>query len=192
MWRVTAAVVLLTFATAACGASGGAASSVEPPTRSAESTTALRTEPCEPGARIPAAPHGPPAVTVPCLGRPGSVRLAGLRGRPTLVNVWASWCGPCREEMPMLQAAHRRWGRSIRMLGIDSRDDTSSATAFLAATGVTYAQAVDTSGQLPSRLGSPGIPVTIGIDSAGVVVYQHAGQLHEADLAAIQLRLGRG
>lgn len=189
MVRTVVAAALLAVAAAGCGATGPARRSGRVPTPPSTSSAALKTESCEPGARIPAASHGPPAVTLPCLGSGASVHLAGLRGRPTVVNVWASWCYPCREELPLLQAAHRRWGRSIRMLGVDSRDETSSATAFLVATGVTFPQAVDTSGQLPTRLGSPGLPITIGIDAAGAVVYKHAGQLAAGDLATIYQRL---
>lgn len=148
----------------------------------------LRVEPCPTRTAAARAADGPPLMTLPCFGSPGQIRLPGLRN--TVVNVWASWCAPCREELPLLQATHRRWGESIRMLGIDSRDEASAAAAFLTATGVTYPQALDTSGQLPGRLGSPGLPVTIAIDAVGTVVYQHAGKLSTSDVATIQRRLG--
>jgi len=184
VWRVALIATGLAVTTA-CGASTPTGRSVAP-----ETTQPLRVEPCLTG-DAPRATHGPPDMTLRCFGSAGTVRLAGLRGTPTLVNVWASWCEPCRKEMPMLQAAHRRWGASIRMLGVDSRDESSAAAAFLTATGVTYPQAIDNAGQLPGRLGSPGLPVTIGIDADGNVVYQHAGKLAAADLTAIQHKLTR-
>ncbi len=66
---------------------------------------------------------GLPALTLPCLGPGPDVWLDRLTGRPTLVNLWATWCGPCREEMPLLQAAHGRHGEQIRFLGVDVQDD---------------------------------------------------------------------
>jgi len=91
----------------------------------------------------------------------------------------------------MLQSAHRRWGTSIGLLGVDSNDTRSAATSFLDDVGATYAQAIDSKGQLPGRLGSPGLPVTIAIDATGNVVFRHAGKLAESDVQTIQHQLGR-
>ncbi len=141
-------------------------------------------EACEP-APAPAAAitDGPPGVPLSCFGTGRPVRLDGLRGRPTVVNVWASWCVPCRREMPLLQRTHERLGTTVRFLGVNTADDPGSAADFLRVLGIRFPQAVDDTGRLASRLGSPGLPVTIVIDGSGRVVYRRIGELHEADLA---------
>lgn len=186
MLKSAAIVTVLAAAAVGCGHRS-------PPTEDAAATAPsrvhLKTEPCPTQRRAGRAAHPPPAMTVACLGAPGRVELRALRN--TVVNVWASWCPPCREELPRLQAAHRRWGPTIGILGVDTRDQPSIAAAFLLAHGVTYPQAVDTGGQLPARLGSPGRPVTIAIDGTGSIVYRHVGQLSSADVDEIQHRLTR-
>lgn len=195
MWKLAVAVAAALVGAAGCSTTGAPShqrlpTGVQAPIGAGRPAVRLHTSPCPTSSmRRPAGTDAPPAITLPCFGSPGSIALVGLRN--TMVNVWASWCGPCREEMPMLQAAHRRWGASIRMLGINSRDNPSAAADFLVATGVTYAQALDPAGQVPGRLGSPGLPVTIAIDSSGAVVYQHAGQLALTDLTTIKQRLSR-
>lgn len=142
-----------------------------------------RLDPCPvvPAAR-PAAHNPPPAAALSCFDSQGTVHLTGLRGTPTLVNVWASWCVPCREEMPRLQAAYRHANGAVRFLGIDTSDDHESAQDFLAAVGVTYPQAIDITNRLPREMGAPGIPVTVVIDGQGSVVYYHAGAMTPTSL----------
>lgn len=188
MVRLAVVGAALTIAASACSMADSPRHEQEPADH--QPTAALRVDPCATRtASITHVAHRPPSITLPCLGSAGTVRLAGLRN--TVVNVWASWCQPCREEMPLLQAAHRRWGASIRVLGVDSRDEPAAAADFLAATGVTYAQAVDTAGELPGRLGSPGLPVTVAVDASGAIVFRHAGKLAASDLITIQRRLDR-
>lgn len=86
---------------------------------------------------------GLPALRLPCLGNGPDVTLSSLTGRPTLVNLWASWCAPCREEMPLLQQAFAEHGQDIRFLGVATRDEPAVAADFAAATGVTYPSVVD-------------------------------------------------
>jgi len=145
-----------------------------------------RLEACEPGSSPTARTGAPPDVTLPCLQPPPtSVRLAGLTARPTVVNLWASWCQPCRPEMPMLQAAHQRWSGRVRFLGVDVRDDPANARDFLATVGVTYPQVVDAAGRLPALLGSPGVPVTIVLSSDGVVVWRRLGTVGRGELTRV-------
>jgi thiol-disulfide isomerase/thioredoxin len=88
-------------------------------------------DPCPPSAG-PAAGDGLPDVTLPCLGNGPSVRLAAVRGRPLLVNIWGSWCGPCQKETPFLARAYDRLRGSVRFLGVDTEDDPNSALDFAA------------------------------------------------------------
>src|SRR5579862_4297946 len=84
---------------------------------------------------------GRPAVPVslPELGHPGrTLSLADFRGKPLVVNFWASWCYPCQTEMPVLEAAYRSGHGAVQFLGVDADDTRSSARAFLAKVHVTY------------------------------------------------------
>jgi len=126
---------------------------------------------------------GLPAVRLTCLAGGAVVNLARLGGSPVLVNLWASWCVPCQQEMPALQRAYAQHGRQVRFLGVDTEDERSSARDFLAAVGVHYPQVVDDRGDLLHRLGGTGLPVTLVLDASGKVVYSHRGQLSDSALA---------
>lgn len=119
-----------------------------------------------------------PGVTLPCLGGGPDVDLSTLTG-PLLVNIWASNCGPCREEMPALQAFYEAHGDQVAVLGIDAVDTQPEAALGLAElTGATYPQLADPGGEiydqddLPIR---PGLPQFILVDADGTVVTQLAG-----------------
>jgi len=124
-----------------------------------------------------------PVLALSCLGGGPVVNPARLGGSPVLVNLWASWCVPCQQEMPALQRAYALHGRRVRFLGVDTEDEADSARDFLAAAGVHYPQVNDDRGDLLHRLGGTGLPVTIVLDAAGKIVYSHRGQLREPDLA---------
>lgn len=122
------------------------------------------------------------ALTLPCLTSAAEVRLGRLGGKPTLVNLWASWCGPCREEMPVLQAGHRKYSGNVQFVGIDTRDGAEPAAAFLREVGVTYPQLLDATGRLLARERIPGLPVTLLIDANGHVLDRHVGPLDASSL----------
>ena len=112
--------------------------------------------PCPTPGGVGPLPGGPLAgITVPCLGAPGSVDLAAaLAGRPALLNVWASWCTPCREEIPVLNAYAELPG-AVPVVGIDVRDDATSALGLLADLDARYPSVVDTRGTLWAALQVP-------------------------------------
>ncbi len=118
-----------------------------------------------------------PPLRLPCLTPGPDVDLAALRGRPVLVNLWASWCGPCRDEMPVLQAALDRYGEQVQFVGVDTKDAVGSAAAFLVELGVTYPQIADVDGQLLGHLRVPGLPVTVVLNAEGAIVDRHVGEL---------------
>jgi cytochrome c biogenesis protein CcmG/thiol:disulfide interchange protein DsbE len=111
------------------------------------------------------------------------LRLNDLRGRPVIVNFWASWCGPCVEEFPLLQAAasrHRADG--LTLVGIVYRDNSEAARAFMARLGASWPAAMDPGEQVAESFGIYGPPETFFIDSTGVVRGRQIGQLTAADL----------
>jgi cytochrome c biogenesis protein CcmG/thiol:disulfide interchange protein DsbE len=111
------------------------------------------------------------------------VRLADLRGRPVIVNFWASWCGPCVEEFPMLTsaaAAHETDGLAI--VGVVFQDRSEAARAFMARMGATWPGAMDPGDAIATRFGIIWPPVTFFIDRDGIVVGRQIGQLSAADL----------
>ncbi|WP_324276988.1 TlpA disulfide reductase family protein [Blastococcus brunescens] len=131
---------------------------------------------------VPAGADALPQLTLPCLGPGPDVDLHRLTGRPTLVNLWATWCGPCREEMPLLQEAYARHGEQVRFLGVDVQDDPEAARWFLDEHGIDYPHAVDADGELLRQLGIRGLPVTLALDADGRVVDRAVGQLTSAEL----------
>ncbi len=135
-------------------------------------------EPC-PRESLNAAPvsQGLPQVTLPCLGGGRDVTLAALRGTPMLVNMWASWCAPCRQELPLLAQLHRRAGSRLVVLGVDFQDPKPAAALRLAAvTGVTYPLVADTQGQLRVPLHLTGLPTTVFVAADGHVEYTNVGR----------------
>ncbi len=101
--------------------------------------------------------------------------LGQLRGVPVVVNVWASWCGPCKLEAPHLAAAARRFGGRIQFLGVDILDRRSSAQAFIRSEGWSYPSLFDPAGQIRSGLGFLGQPDTVFFDRQGHRVSFSAG-----------------
>ena len=110
--------------------------------------------------------------------------LVGLRGRPVVVNVWASWCGPCRVEAPLLQRAAERYEGSVAFVGVDSRDDVEPARAFIRRYGITYPNLFDQSGAIRTWLGLRGFPTTYVFDRTGRLSASVIGGISEQALAA--------
>ncbi|RBY97534.1 TlpA family protein disulfide reductase [Blastococcus sp. TF02-8] len=187
--RLPAVLVLITVASTSCGSNGR--SSPEGSQATAEATPEVG--PCQPLASEGAAPDegGLPALLLPCLGEGPDVDLSRLTGPPTLVNLWASWCGPCREEMPLIENASKEYGDEIRFLGVVTRDDPAVAADFASAIGAAYPHAVDAEGTLLDSVGVPGLPVTLGIDPTGRVVARQVGQMDESELSSLIAELQR-
>lgn len=113
-------------------------------------------------------------------------RLAGLRGHPVVINKWASWCGPCRAEAPVLQSEGVAYGRRVAFLGVDWRDSTAGARDFLSRHGMPFPSYEDREGEIANLLDMPqNTPVTLFLDERGKLVYLHQGGYRSsADLAA--------
>jgi len=123
-----------------------------------------------------------PALTLSDLqGRP--VALAGLAGRPTVVNLWATWCPPCRREMPVLAAAQGRYP-GVRFVFVNQGEPPATVQAYLASQGLHLDQVlIDPRSALGAGLGQRALPTTVFLDAQGRVVTQRIGELSPATLA---------
>jgi thiol-disulfide isomerase/thioredoxin len=125
-----------------------------------------------------------PDFRVPRLDGRGEVALADLRGSPVVLNFWASWCGPCREEMPDF-ARFADLHPEVRVVGLAVNDGTGAARAFARRTGAGYILGVDERGDVHDRYGSPGLPNTYVIDAEGRLVATWVKQINLQDLEEI-------
>jgi cytochrome c biogenesis protein CcmG/thiol:disulfide interchange protein DsbE len=117
-----------------------------------------------------------PDAELPRLDGGGTGSIADHRGKWVLVNVWASWCDPCREESPALQRFHERHqDEGFTVLGIDSRDVTDDALEFVAEFDLTYPQLHDPEGDRPDELGMSGFPESFLVDPDGEVALIRPG-----------------
>jgi cytochrome c biogenesis protein CcmG/thiol:disulfide interchange protein DsbE len=112
-------------------------------------------------------------------------RLAALHGYPVVVNVWASWCGPCRIEFPSLQKLSARYGRKVAFLGVNSQDGDDTASTFLSEAPVPYPSYTDPQAEIKESLGARGFPDTAFYDRNGELAFLRQGQYaNEAELKA--------
>ena len=111
--------------------------------------------------------------------------LVGARGRPVVVNIWASWCAPCRTEMPLLQRAADVYAGRAVVLGVASKDEADAARAFLDDFDITYPNIFDVTGEIRVRLGLTAYPTTYVFDAAGTLRARVTGGISEQRLAAL-------
>lgn len=105
-----------------------------------------------------------------------SKRLADYRGKPLIINVWASWCGPCRQEIGSLERLARRYGgKQFNVIGVSTDDYPDKASGFLRAYKVTFSNFIDHELFLENMLGADHLPLTLLIDSRGMVMDKYYG-----------------
>jgi len=110
--------------------------------------------------------------------------LTTLKGKPVVVNVWASWCGPCTREAPSLAQVSAQYAGRVQFLGVDIEDQLTPARAFIAKYGWTYPSVFDPTGSIRDDLGLLGQPVTILYDATGTKVFSWSGATSPGQLAA--------
>lgn len=117
-----------------------------------------------------------PDFTLPLLFAGTDMSLADLKGKPAVMNFWASWCGPCKDEAPILADAYRRWkGSGIQFLGVDVSDSTKWGQEFENHYGIGYDSAFDATGATGRSYGITGYPETFLIDAKGIIVGKWVG-----------------
>lgn len=115
-------------------------------------------------------------------GAPGQkVHLADLKGKPVVVNFFASWCGPCQEEAPVFAKAYQQYApQGVVFVGVAFEDKQADATSFLTQYGVKYAAGPDPDGAIAVSYAVTGVPETVFIDRTGRITYKWGGALDEA------------
>jgi cytochrome c biogenesis protein CcmG/thiol:disulfide interchange protein DsbE len=116
------------------------------------------------------------------------VALASLGGRPIVLNFWASWCGPCAEEAPIMEAVWERYrARGVLMLGLDSQDLRDDALAFVREQEVTYPSVRDGGDRVRDAYGITGLPETFLIDAQGRVALHIPGVVTDPEQLTVPL-----
>jgi cytochrome c biogenesis protein CcmG/thiol:disulfide interchange protein DsbE len=130
-----------------------------------------------------AAPGKPaPNFTLKRIDRPGTLQLASLRGKVVVLNFWASWCYPCKQEAPALSEAARRWAGRVVVLGVDVNDFAGDARRFARKYGLSYPLVHDNHNVTSPKYGLTGLPETFFIDRRGKVVVHEAGEVRAAEI----------
>ena len=104
-------------------------------------------------------------------------------GRPAVVNVWASWCGPCRSEAPLLREAWQEYGDEVLFVGVDVQDTQEGALAFIEEFDLGFTHFFDPRRDVPAAWGGLGVPLTYYLTPDGEVLALHNGILDERGLA---------
>ena len=116
--------------------------------------------------------------------RPGQppVSLEKLRGKPVVLNFWASWCGPCRREMPGFESVYERLKDRIHFLGVDNQDYRDSALELFRQTGASYPSGFDPKGNVAASYGLIGMPTTVFISRDGRLLERRTGEMSQQQL----------
>ncbi len=164
--RLAGVSVAVVFVLASCGGDDDAASAdVAAPVAGAQEND---------GERLP-------DVELIPLDGGAPISLADISG-PAVVNLWATWCAPCRAEIPDFEEVHQARGDEVRFVGINIGEDGDRAAGFVADVGATYDQFLDSQGFVVTELRTTAMPVTLVLDPDGAVSLRHLGPMDQADL----------
>jgi cytochrome c biogenesis protein CcmG/thiol:disulfide interchange protein DsbE len=125
-----------------------------------------------------------PDLKLPCFTGGASVSLTGVRG-PAVINIWATWCDPCREELPAMQRLADRAKGKLRVIGVDTGDSREAAASFGTDKQVSLPTLYDADRRLVGALGRTALPVTVFLDASGKRFVYNQLPPDEAQLAAL-------
>lgn len=133
--------------------------------------------------RDPAAIHSPligkaaPAFALREVGTGRTIDIAQMKGKPLVINFWATWCGPCWEEHPILVANAKMMQPDVQFLGVVFQDTEDKIQSFLTQRGSSYPTVVDDRGKTAIAYGVGGVPETYFLDASGTIVAKHNGPM---------------
>ena len=134
--------------------------------------------------------HPAPAFTLTLLRPDGSqntLSLADLKGKAVVLNFWASWCAPCKEEMPLLEQTWKQMqaqGKDVVFLGVDFQESSSAAASFLQQHDISYQIGLDTDGAVAQKYDITSLPQTVFINRQGTVASRIPGELTSKTLTS--------
>lgn len=108
-----------------------------------------------------------------------SQKLSDLRGRPVIINFWATWCPPCKEEMPLLQRYAHQYPDRFVILGVDYEEETSAVQSYVQGMQINFPILLDKTGAVSELYYARNFPTTFFVDAKGVIRAQHLGLLTE-------------
>jgi cytochrome c biogenesis protein CcmG/thiol:disulfide interchange protein DsbE len=160
----------------------GCGSDDETPDPPAPSVADVATDltPCPAQPDTPAADSDLPTVSIECFGG-GTLDLTKAPGVPTVLNLWASWCPPCREELPLVQDLADAAGDQVRVVGVISKDGIPQSTSFAADAGATMPGAFDGDGEVMTALGFNTLPYTLFLAADGSLAFVQVGPVHSME-----------
>lgn len=124
----------------------------------------------------------PPLSGSALIPPPVTIELAGLRGKPAFLTVWASWCPSCREEAPTMARLARKHGHVVQFVGVDTQDRREDGRAFVREFGLRYPHLFDPKATIATKLGVFGIPTAFLVDRRGRIAAVLVGKQPEAKL----------
>jgi cytochrome c biogenesis protein CcmG, thiol:disulfide interchange protein DsbE len=127
--------------------------------------------------------------TLPVL-RGGSFEFSQLKGEPAVINFWATWCQPCKQEMPLLQQYVQKYPDRFALIGVDFHEEPGIVQTFVESLGLTFPILLDKTGIAADLYFVRNFPTTFFVDSEGILRAQHVGQLSEEDLAGYLKTIG--
>jgi peroxiredoxin len=110
------------------------------------------------------------------------ITLSELRGKPTIINFWTTWCPPCNEELPALQATYTKHHQEVNLLAVSVREEKTTVQPFAQEKGLTFPILLDTNGRVMKMYQVQGYPTTVFLDAEGMIVNRHIGSLDEATI----------
>lgn len=114
-----------------------------------------------------------------------SVNLASLRGKPVFLNFWATWCPPCRAEMPDLQKMYEKYASKMHFVAVNARESKGTIAEFLKANGYSFPVLLDSSGSVLNTYRVTGIPTSFVLDSQGIIRGKQVGMLQASQMEAL-------